>query len=262
MKKLFLSCVAALCGFLVPQASAQDCCPYTYNDYNSCCDQGSFNGFFVGGNVGVVSRALYFTDLSGLFVSGTPTTYALNATGVTGGVQVGYDWQCNSKLAGLVFDWNWGNTRRSLSPTVTTAFPTRTINARTRWFSTIRARLGLTVCDALIYVTGGAVVKRERTLGQVVTSPVTTLAFNNRFNNTRWGWTVGAGTELMMGCKWSVGGEFLYMNFASKRFSGVGAVAVGTTSATVPATFRFSSESCAWLARFLVNYRFGDLCCN
>lgn len=270
MKKLILGCAVALFGYLMPTASAQDgCCP-PYQ-YDSCCDFGGFDGFYFGGNIGVFTRFAHRNDLSGLIIGpatgGTPSSITLSRTSFTGGLQLGYDMQCNNKLVGLVVDWNWVNTRRKQSFVIpTSATVTRSINLSNKgnWFTTIRLRAGLTVCDALFYVTGGAAVTRANTnldvaVATTVTSSssITTVLESLRLRNNSWGWTAGAGTEVLLGCNWSFGGEFLWLNFGHK-----------TNTFTVPAgiiattTAQFSAQDCAWVGRFLLNYRFGGLCCN
>jgi len=145
-----------------------------------------------------------------------------------------------------------GSVQKRRVQALATTTGSRNLNTRANWFTTIRGRLGLTVCDALMYVTGGAAVTRDRTNWDLAG---VTPALSSRFSQTRWGWTAGAGTELMLGCNWSVGAEFLYLNFGQRTRTGL-------NTATTPATYRFGHDSNLWLARFLVNYRIGNLCCG
>lgn len=240
MKKLFFGCALALYGFTMPLAFSQDyCCPpqdYGYIQSDACCDE--FAGFYIGGNVGVISQTAHRNDLDGFLTDNSGWTTV--DTNVTAGVQLGYDWQCCNKVFGFVVDWNWANTdrRHRDNPAVSDNF----INTEFDWFTTIRARAGLAVCDALVYVTAGAVVGRFETTWHDDPDE-----FN--FNDTRWGWTGGVGTELKFWCNWSLGAEVLFLHFNED-----------TRSSTVGATeFNFGHSDSAWVGRILLNYRFGDL---
>jgi len=114
MKKFLLGCAVAMFG-LISSASAQECYPYSYDCGTPCCSN-EFNGFYVGGNLGVISNNAHRTDFDGFLFSGVPTSYSFNNTSFTAGVGVGYDMACSSKLVGLVWDWNWTNNNRSLNP--------------------------------------------------------------------------------------------------------------------------------------------------
>src|SRR5262245_48763955 len=76
---------------------------------------------------------------------------------------------------------------------------------------TARARLGYTVTDRwLLYVTGGAAFAKVETYETITTNPTPP----ETWFQTQWrtGWTVGAGTEYMVGGGWTVRGEFLYVD--------------------------------------------------
>lgn len=237
MKKFLLGCAIAVCGLPITQASAQDvCCP---TQCNPCCGA-DFSGLYIGGNVGAFTHTAHRNDLTG-FTPG-PAGWTANNTNVTAGVQLGYDWQCCNKLVGIVGDWSWVNTRSSIVNETATVVGSGHRN-NSNWFSTIRLRAGLTVADALVYVTGGAAATRFHTRW---VDGVDT--FNSR--DTRWGWTGGVGTELKLGCNWSAGLEVLFLQFSNHNHS----FTVGATD------FAFSHSDSAWLGRFILNYRFGDLC--
>lgn len=222
MSKLF-KYVVAICGLISTSVYAYECC--------NPCEVNGFDGFYVGGNIGILSHEASQNGLD-LLAHSTATD-----TGFAGGVQVGYDWQCQNRVFGLVGDWN--ATSLGLHQRGTAA----SFRHDLEWYSTIRARAGLAVCNTLVYVTGGAAVaklKHEWSTG--------TTSFGA--HDTRWGWTGGVGAEFDLGCSWSAGAEVLYMNFAhnSKTSNGV----------------RFDHSDSAFTGKLMVNYRFGDLfsCCR
>lgn len=232
MKKYLLG-LAVMSGLAMSQVSAQNYCA---PQCDPCCDVSDFNGLYLGGNLGVFSHVAHRNDFGGFLVDRSGWT-TIN-TNFEAGLQLGYDWQCCNKLFGLVWDWNWttsNNRRHRLNESDATFFR----NSH-RWFTTIRGRFGLTVCDALVYVTIGAV-------GSKINTRWADGADDFRHNRTRWGWTAGVGTEFLVWCNWSFGAEVLFMHFGEKRRSFNETTVLG------------HSDS-GYLARFLVNYRFGDLC--
>lgn len=243
MKKLFYG-FALTFGVLTMPLSADDCC---YLPQYDCCDyydEVDFSGFYVGGNVGVFSHTAHRNDLDGFLTDNSGWTTI--DTNVEAGVQIGYDWQWCNKLFGLVADWNWVNTDRKVLDDPN-GIGTGYVRNRADWFTTIRARAGLTISDALVYITLGAAVTRFHNDWRDVQE------FNH--HNTRWGWVGGAGTEFMLGCHWSIGAEVLYLHFSQETHS----------FTTGGSTYAFSHSDSNWVGRVLLNYRFGDLfsyCCD
>jgi outer membrane immunogenic protein len=236
MKKFLFGCAMALMGISMPQAFADYCCPPP-------CEIANFTGLYVGGNVGVFSNTAYRNDFDDFFpLVGTRTT---THTNVTAGVVLGYDWECANKLLGIVGDWNWVNYRRREHNASDPTF----IHNRLRWFTTIRARAGLTVCDALIYVTLGAAVVEQHIRWNGEPAGTGTPFVLIRDRKYRWGWASGVGVEYMLGCNWSIAGELLWLVFNehTRRFT------VGTT------TFRLGHSDTAYVGRVVFNYRFGNL---
>ena len=181
-----------------------------------------FNGFYLGGNVGAVAYTATRTDIDGTFIDNSD--FSANKIGATAGVQAGYDWQFCNKLFGVVADWNWSDTKAGtqLDPNVGGFGRPQDIGARMNWFSTVRARAGLVVDNALFYVTGGLAIadidsdyNRRLLLGP----PTGTLLVQNSFSQTRYGFAAGAGTEVLLGSNWTLNAELLYLQFAQERHS-------------------------------------------
>jgi opacity protein-like surface antigen len=233
MKNFLFGCTLAFTSLTLP-AFAEYCCP----SFEPSCCSNDFNGFYVGGNVGVYTNTAHRNDYDGFFATGG--TLGTNTTNVTAGVLLGYDMEFCNKLLGVVADWNWVNNRsHHHGATVTDSH-----RDRFNWFITIRGRAGVTICDALLYLTLGAAVFRHDHRGE---SSITTGDF--RHNNSRWGWVGGPGIEYMLGCNWSVAGELLWLNFSHRNRTFV----VDGTSFTI------GHSDSAILGRVILNYRFGNL---
>jgi outer membrane immunogenic protein len=239
LRSIIFRIVATLACLVATNAVAYDW-DGQYDD-NCCCDEGRFNGFYVGANVGVASNTAHLNDLDGFFSAPGPAGWTSVKTGVIGGIQLGYDWQCSSRVLGLVVDWNGADTHHHVRVLPNTATVNQNGRHDFKWFTTIRARFGLAVCDSLVYLTVGGVVARHRHEFQ-------NGLFQSQHHQSRWGWTAGVGTEFAVACNWSAGFEVLTFQFSDRRRS---FTPVGTTTPVA-----FGTSASTYLARFTVNYRF------
>ena len=69
---------------------------------------------------------------------------------------------------------------------------------------------------------------------------------------TRWGWTVGFGTEWSFAPNWSFKSEVLYARFEKEENTLTCRILCNPDRAV-----RFEHESSAWVTRVGINYRFG-----
>jgi outer membrane immunogenic protein len=119
--------------------------------------------------------------------------------GFVGGVHAGFNYQVGSLVFGVEGDIEGtgieGN--RTISQTF---FPGVTITAASKteidWQGSLRARVGFAWDRALIYATGGlAIADLSDTYTTSASGFGVTLRFTEKFTDTRWGWTLGAGVE-------------------------------------------------------------------
>lgn len=209
-----------------------------------------FKGFYFGANLGVSSLLAFRTDLDDAFLFGVPTSYSLNSTNLTGGAQMGYDWQYKYRIAGLVFDCNITDNREKALPATSGGTIFREHTSSMHWLATVRTKLGMTFRSSVAYTTFGAAFSSNHARWHRIDSSILPVThFDHCTRLGRAGWTAGAGIEWKAcGC-WTVGGEFLYVNFTSRTIAHVEA---GVRN-------RFNHEDELYLARILINYRFGDL---
>lgn len=252
MKKILFGCLVAIGWMAIPTATAQNYgCPTEY-----CCTSPNFDGFYVGGNVGVLSHTAHRNDFDGFF--GPNASYTTTRTAATAGLQFGYDWACCNSVWGFVADWNWSHAKQDLRTFISDG--TLTLEGRLHnklnWYTTLRLRAGVPICNALFYVTGGAAVARFDTRWNSILSVQGVELFNFEFrdNKNRWGWVGGAGLEYNVWCNWSLGAEFLCMHFSHRRRSFV------PPGGDTP--FHFGTSDTVYVGRLFLNYRFGNLCCS
>jgi outer membrane immunogenic protein len=158
-----------------------------------------WSGPYLGLNVGI---AFLDEDYSASLVL---LTVDDKDTGITGGGQIGYNFQFYDWVFGIEADLNY----ISLDSDVTFAGNSSMAEADYDWFATLRARAGIAWHNSLLYVTGGAAF-----LGAKLAITNGTTASRKK---TLVGWTLGAGWEHAFSPAWSAKLEYLYARF--KRYS-------------------------------------------
>jgi outer membrane immunogenic protein len=177
----------------------------------------------------------------------------------------------------------FGTAPSQLGPNTFTVFDPRVAQSEEPdWFGTLRVRLGYAFDRWLVYGTGGLAFSVGGRVDPTVTvlthlGPLPTqngfCRTNNNCDDTRWGWTLGAGVEYALTNNWSVKAEGLYVNLDDDGRQATGPLAYGVfsgpgvgpgTSVTfyAPAT-AFSprgngGDDNFFVLRAGVNYRFGS----
>jgi outer membrane immunogenic protein len=192
---------------------------------------GMWDGPHVGLNFGY-GPAIW--DGSG-FVGGRETPLNPKVSGLFGGFQAGYDKQIGSIVFGVEGDIEISGERGSIDTFIPGAAPVcrfdkkkckvicspgvaatnATSTYELPWFSTVRARAGVTFDRFLFYVTGGLAVAEAEYSVTATQGKVTTTLSDRRIKA---GWTAGAGVEAALMANWSVKAEYLYLDLGSQTF--------------------------------------------
>ena len=175
-------------------------------------------------------------------------------TGFIGGVQGGYNWQTGCTVFGLQADYGWSSINADAFETDgDTGINTDslTVSSRLKGVGTLRLRTGIVVDNLLLYVTGGLAYGHfNRTATQTDLNTPASEIFSS--SKTKWGWTMGVGTEWAMWGNWSLQSEVLYARFEKDETSFTCAVFCGT-----PESKRFDHHNSVWISKIGLNYRFG-----
>lgn len=263
-KTIATSALAAIS--VASAASAADLAARPYTKAPVAVPVYNWTGFYVGGNVGYSwgrsSDTSTLTNGAGtvLFTSAA----SANMDGVIGGGQIGYNWQVQNWVWGLEADIQASDQkgrRDFLCPTAVCtpsaillvapgpAVPVA-LDQKLEWFGTVRGRVGvLATPQVLFYATGGLAY------GEVNTSAtIGAGAFGFGANDTRVGYTVGAGVEGAIGGNWTAKLEYLYMDLGRTS---------GSFLTTIPAlgggvlSHNYSSRITDNIVRVGLNYKFG-----
>lgn len=221
-------------------------------------------------NTGVAVTGLPFATAAGVPSASRPS---FDIAGGFGGVQAGYNWQlAPSWIAGLEADFSGGNISGSGSAIVDlgTALTALSAEDKVKWFGTVRARLGfLATPNLMIFGSGGFAYGRVNQSATVALAPPTLSTdfiagpgtvtcdpgipcLSGSSSRVAPGWTAGAGAEYLIGTKWTMRVEYLYVNLGKNTFL---QTASNTTNAANTVTTAFS-DTAFNLVRFGVNYHF------
>lgn len=210
----------------VPSALADD----TLSSSPLAASMYDWSGAYAGVFAGLSNVRSRVTDIDGTeFHNNTGGTHSRSGTsGLVGGT-VGYNWQKGSFVygaeleAGYIFNdhfWAINEPGQSAPPAMLTEYG---------FYGMAAARLGYALDRVLIYGKFGATTARIRSAGgefQGVGDPDDARwGFDSDEagygDKMRFGFAVGTGVEWAATDRWSVKGEYLYMNFGSKTYRGV-----------------------------------------
>lgn len=208
-------------------------------------------------------------------VSATPPfTLSVEPKGFFAGLQVGRNWQNDRWVYGLEADISLSAMRDTDTGRYdllgTFAFDpagfagTVTLKQAVDYFGTLRGRLGYTFDNnnVLVFGTGGlafAHVKTSLRSSHVLTVSLAginpfppgypaALDGNASASEMQWGFALGGGVEWAFRPRWSLKGEYLYMNFNS-----------GGTSLVIPGAYvPDTSIDTMHIVRVGLNYRFSE----
>jgi len=198
---------------------------------------GQFSGYYVGGQVGYLEHDTKFHDELGTgYISG-------DDSGVTFGIYSGYNRQCGRLLYGIESDFNYADSDASLFDDCCDQINSSDM----KWFSTVRARLGIVHQDnILFYVTGGlAYANLDYTFA------VGDLDFYQKDDDTKFGYAVGGGVEFLRHANWSLKAEALYVDLGKEKVDYEDALC------GIDCTARIGYEDDFWTARIGLSYHFG-----
>lgn len=189
----------------------------------------SWTGLYVGANLGGISdhsseSGFYPSGGFGSYCFGNNTfigTAACNfansqtATGVIGGLQIGYNFQTGNWVYGLETDFDFSSARKTTTGSSATGYAFGSWSAQNgvKEFGTARLRLGYAFDRALVFATGG--LAYADMVNNFTPGNATGYTWTNSGTGWRTGYAVGGGLEYQLTDKISVKGEALYYDLGS-----------------------------------------------
>ena len=256
----------------------------------------NWSGFYIGANAGVAFNnqsgydyVMPFTAAGNIggpcgLVGGAPVLTAPNPFNLSsicsggssfiGGGQLGYNWQQGTYVFGLEADGAWqkiiANSFYRFGSNPTAGAPMGSVAGDSAYFrsemdslGTFRGRIGWSGGPWMLYATGGLAVGGVSGSATEILNPGLTCTVapsagcrNGTNSDTKFGWTVGAGAELMLDRNWSVGLEYLYADLGNSTITLAALPAATSAFFPTASTVRFHEQE--QIVRFKFNYHFNE----
>ena len=179
----------------------------TYGEFTE--DAADWTGIYAGINIGYSEL-----DVGGIFDvgGGEAQLSTLDPEAINGGITLGYNYQSGRFVYGIEADYVWTDMSDQLVD-----LDTDTQRVSADWFSTIRARFGVTTGPMLVYLTGGVAFTE-------VDLDVEINSINNpdRLSTSETGLAYGAGVEYIVMNGVTLKGEFLHFDFDKAYVTNLG----------------------------------------
>jgi outer membrane immunogenic protein len=203
----------------------------------------SWTACYVGGQAGYGWGRTDVTDPAGFFgFAGGQTTRANTRGGLVGG-QVGCDYQfAGNWVVGLEGDFLWADIKGTVNDPF---FAGKNFASKTDWITSGTGRIGYSFDRVLVYGKGGGAWAHNRFDMTFFGGAVGSVT------ETRFGWTVGGGIEVLLAQNWSAKVEYNHYDFGNRQVTLVG-VGVGGAF-TSPQNIRQQIDTVS----VGLNYRFG-----
>ena len=167
----------------------------------------NWTGFYVGGHAGYAWSPVSYNHVE-TFGLGSREAFSTEASGFSGGAQIGYQHQfLNSWVLGVEASYSWQDQAESARTNLDNIPRLREAKLGDTW--AIAGRLGYAWGATLLYVKGGY----ANTELSFKNTRISTGAILGESSTRTDGYVVGAGVAYGITPNWSVGGEYNYYDF-------------------------------------------------
>jgi outer membrane immunogenic protein len=204
----------------------------------------SWAGFYLGGQVGYGTDAVGWRNLGTSALFSPPNSRTRDdGGGIIGGGQLGYNFQINRIVLGIEGTLSAADFDRSFASPY---FPgTDVWSSKLTWLTTATGRVGYSLDGWLPYVKGGFAAGNLETAA--ANNAVGAFSQSSAVHS---GWTLGAGVEVKIAPKFSLGLEFMHTDLGRKNDINSSQPGTGTIE-----SYGVSARSNSFMAR--LNYLFG-----
>lgn len=195
----------------------------------------NWSGLYGGVNLGHASGTSHAEKLTG------GEGAFSHISGGLGGAQIGYNFQADHIVYGVEAD---------IQKSDITGINLFNVDLRSSqkidWFGTARGRLGYSLGNFLLYVTGGLAIADVKANTTGVSQ---SYDFNSNNRQTQYGWTAGTGLEWAVDKNWILDAQYLRISLNKEDFHFI---------STSPSTISSTNQSNSYFNVFKIgiNYKF------
>ncbi len=172
----------------------------------------SWNGAYVGGQIGYGFGKSKLTDNPDPSDSEAPNSTSFKPNGFLGGIYAGYNFNVgNSVILGVDGDFSYDNLKKSISAFDSDLNMNASAESKLQWSSAVRGRVGYAVDRFLPYIAGGVAFGN-------VKNTVSIDNYTYSGSKTMTGWTLGAGLDYAATDNVILRFEYRYTDFGKKNF--------------------------------------------
>ncbi|WP_413993418.1 outer membrane protein [Labrys okinawensis] len=218
----------------------------------------NWTGFYAGANAGYGVSSGHNVNLTEENTGGAPAFERYGKISPHGGLvglQSGYSWQTGHLVLGLEGDVQWADINDRTTGTLAnsgigTDYVVST-KSQVDWFGTLRSRVGYAFDNILLYGTGGLAFGGVKSSQEFHCCGGGWTANPDR-NDTKVGYTLGAGVEYALSEHWTAKLEYDYIDLGSKTLNAT------ELNTGVPSTFSIHTKlhTDFHTIRLGVNYKF------
>jgi outer membrane immunogenic protein len=214
----------------------------------------NWSGGYIGVEGGVAQSRGRFSNTDG-FVD-LPEQFDKDKTGGTVGGLLGYNWQQSSVVYGVEGDWNWIGAKATAVDAISFRQNSAATSFNVPWLATLRGRVGVALDTTLVYVTGGVAFGQVKNSVELRNDPDDGLSTTFALDQTKVGWTAGAGVEHMLSQHWTARAEFRYADLGKTTVACGGANFDGCASLGPSGAYRGEFSNRLMLGLVGVAYKF------
>lgn len=203
-----------------------------------------WTGFYVGGQLG------WIQGQDKASVVGAPLAQTYRDSAMIGGIHAGYNYQVNALVFGVQADANITGVSRTVTTIAGVAIGD-SARGQERYEGALVGRLGYSFGNTMVYALGGVALANYEV--RYVTG-----ANVAKVDDTRVGWTVGAGLAYKFAPNWSANVEYRYADYGKENHVLPAAVVGGATvrhayttqRVTVGLSYHFGAPASAVVAKY------------
>jgi len=180
-----------------------------------------WSGLYLGAHAGYAWSRADATNINGNVNFPAGLQHGIDLNGGLAGVQLGYNYQfpASNWLVGIEGEFSWsGMDGDSTEPSpVSPATRLNLSHGKVNWLATATGRLGYAYSNWLLFAKGGAAWAHQESNSTTVDPSAGNLLISIvTGDDTRLGWTIGAGVEWGFWQNWSARLEYDFMDFGTK----------------------------------------------